>query len=97
MLTGLVIGVAAGFVVSWARLSDPAVIRDMLLLRDPHVFLVMGSAVAVAAAGVRVLRTARVRAFVTSAAACSLRSVGASQARVRDRSPQWWAKANSEA
>ncbi len=64
-LAGLTVGVGAGFVMSWARLSDPAVIRDMLLLRDPHVFLVMGSAVAVAAAGVRVLRTARVRAFVT--------------------------------
>ena len=45
-LAGLIIGVGAGFVISWARLSDPAVIHDMLLLRDPHVFLVMGKEVA---------------------------------------------------
>jgi len=64
-LAGLILGVGAGFVVSWARLSDPAIIREMLLLRSPHVFLVMGSAVAVAAIGVRLLRAAGVRAFVT--------------------------------
>jgi uncharacterized membrane protein YedE/YeeE len=64
-LTALIIGAAAGFVVSWGRLSDPAVIRDMLLMRDPHVFLVMGSAVAVAAVGVRMLRAVGVRAFLT--------------------------------
>ena len=34
-LAGLMIDVGAGFVISWARLSDPAVIRDMLMLRDP--------------------------------------------------------------
>ena len=44
-LIPLVVGIAAGFVVAWAQLSDPAAIRDMLMLRDPHVFLVMGSAV----------------------------------------------------
>ena len=48
-LIPLVVGIAAGFVVAWAQLSDPAAIRDMLMLRDPHVFLVMGSAVMVAA------------------------------------------------
>ena len=37
----------------------------MLLLRDAHAFLVMGSAVAVAAVGVRTLRALRVRALVT--------------------------------
>lgn len=45
-LGGLIVGVAAGFVLSWARLSDPAVIRDMLLLRDPHVLFALGWAVA---------------------------------------------------
>ena len=64
-LAGLVVGVGAGFVLSWARLSDPGVIRDMLLLNSPHVFLVMGTAMAVAAAGVRVLRAAGARAFIT--------------------------------
>ena len=64
-LAGLIIGIGAGFVMSWARLSDPAVIRDMLLLRNPHVFLVMGSAVTVAAVGVRLVRAVVVRALVT--------------------------------
>ena len=35
------------------------------VLREPHVFLLMGSAVLVAAAGVRLLRLARLRSFVT--------------------------------
>jgi uncharacterized membrane protein YedE/YeeE len=61
----LVVGIGAGFVVAWARLSDPSVIRDMLLLRDPHVFLVMGSAVMVAAIGQRFLRALRLRAVIT--------------------------------
>jgi hypothetical protein len=47
-LTGRLLGVCAGFVFAWSRLSDPAVIREMLLLRDAHVFLRMGSAVVVA-------------------------------------------------
>jgi uncharacterized membrane protein YedE/YeeE len=62
---GLAVGAGAGFVVSWARLSDPAVIRATLLLRDPHVFLVMGSAVIVAAVGVRLVKTTGMRAVVT--------------------------------
>ncbi len=65
-LAGLIVGIGAGFVMSWARLSDPAVIRDMLLLRDPYVFLVMGSAVAVAAVGVRLVKAVVVRALVTA-------------------------------
>lgn len=42
-------GAAFGFLVAAARLSDYAVIHDMLLLREPDVFLLMASAVAVAA------------------------------------------------
>lgn len=64
-VTALVVGVVAGFLIAWSGLSDPAVVRDMLLLRDGHLFLVMGSAVAVAAAGVRLLRRAEARAFIT--------------------------------
>jgi hypothetical protein len=58
-LAGLPAGVIFGFVLSWARLTDPAVIRNMLLLREAHVFLIMGSAIAVAAVGVRLLRVAQ--------------------------------------
>ena len=42
-------GAAFGFLVAAARLSSYQVIHDMLLLREPDVFLLMGSAVAVAA------------------------------------------------
>jgi uncharacterized membrane protein YedE/YeeE len=61
----LLFGLAFGFLMSWAGFSDTAVIRDMLLLREGHVFLIMGSAVAVAAVGLRLLRAFRVRALVT--------------------------------
>ena len=55
-LFGLLFGVGIGFIFAWAWLSDPAVIRDMLLLREPDVFLLMGSAIVIAAAGTRLLR-----------------------------------------
>lgn len=42
-------GGAFGFLVAAARLNDYQVIHDMLLLREPDVFLLMGSAVGVAA------------------------------------------------
>lgn len=64
-LVGLLVGLAFGFVISWAGLTDPTVIRNMLLLREAHVFLVMGSAIGVAAIGVRLLRKARLRSLVT--------------------------------
>ena len=64
-LSGLAAGTVFGIVLSWARLSDPGVIRNMLLLREAHVFLIMGSAIVVAFIGVRVLRSAGVRAVLT--------------------------------
>ena len=64
-LMGLAFGAAIGFVFAWAQLSDPGVIRKMLLLVEPDVFLLMGSAIAVAAFGVRILRRVDAKAFVT--------------------------------
>ena len=64
-LVGLALGAVFGFVLAWSRVTDPAVIRDMLLLREAHVFLLMGSAIAVAAVGVRLLRLVRLRSLVT--------------------------------
>jgi uncharacterized membrane protein YedE/YeeE len=61
---GLIFGTAFGFVLGWARLTDYDVIHDMLMLREPDVFLIMGSAIATAAVGVRVLRAFRVRSIV---------------------------------
>lgn len=65
-LVGLVFGAGIGFVFAWAWLTDPAVIRDMLLLREPDVFLLMGSAIAVAAGGTWLLRFFGVRALVSN-------------------------------
>jgi hydroxyacylglutathione hydrolase len=45
---GLLIGIGFGFLLAASRLNDYTVIHDMLLLREPDVFLLMGSAVAVA-------------------------------------------------
>jgi uncharacterized membrane protein YedE/YeeE len=43
------VGLLFGFLIAAARLSDYDVIHDMLLLREPDVFLLMGSAFATAA------------------------------------------------
>jgi uncharacterized membrane protein YedE/YeeE len=64
-MVGLVCGMAFGYVVAWAHLADPDVIRDMLLLREPDVFLLMGSAVVVASLGARLLRGAGARALLS--------------------------------
>ena len=67
-LAGLLCGSAAGFLIAWGRLTDPDVIRNMLLLKEADVFLLMGAAVVVAGIGVRLLRGAKVRAVVTGEA-----------------------------
>ena len=64
-LVGLLFGAGFGFLMAWARLTDPTAIRNMLLLRELDVFLLMGSAVLVAAVGVRALRARGARALAT--------------------------------
>jgi hypothetical protein len=55
----LALGAAFGFGLGAARLNDYDVIHNMLLLREPDVFLLMGSAMAVALPALWVLeRTA---------------------------------------
>lgn len=54
-------GLGFGFVLGWARLTEPDTIYDMLRLREPDVFLLMGSAIVTGAIGVRLLRRGRVR------------------------------------
>jgi len=61
---GLLFGAAFGFVLGWARLTDYDVIRNMLLLREPDVFLIMMSAIATAAVGVRTLRALKATSMV---------------------------------
>lgn len=59
------VGVVFGLTLSWTGLSSPEVIRDGLLFRSSYLFLVFGSAVAVAFVGLRLVRWARVRALAT--------------------------------
>ncbi|HEX5909759.1 MAG TPA: DUF6691 family protein, partial [Thermoleophilaceae bacterium] len=58
-------GAAFGFLLSWGTLTDPDTIRAMLELKDAYVFLMMGSAVGVGFAGVRLLTRRPTRALVT--------------------------------
>jgi uncharacterized protein len=53
------LGVAFGLVLAWTQMTDPDAIRRMLLLQDAYFFLVMASSMAVAFAGLRIVRAAR--------------------------------------
>jgi uncharacterized protein len=64
-LAATLFGAAFGFLISWGQFSDPDRIRDMLLLRDPYLYLMMFSAIGVAFAGTWVLRRRRARALLT--------------------------------
>lgn len=63
-VVGLLGGIVFGFTLAWAQLTDPHVIRAMLLLNEAHAFLIMGSAVLVAAIGVRWLKASGVRTAI---------------------------------
>jgi hypothetical protein len=52
-LTAAGLGVAFGFALAWSGMTDPDLIRRMLLLEDAYFFLVMFSSMAVAFTGVR--------------------------------------------
>lgn len=58
-LAALVLGLVSGFTVSWARMTDPRTFYSMLSLDSPRIYLLMGSAVAVAFVGARLLRGRR--------------------------------------
>jgi uncharacterized protein len=58
-------GVAFGFLISWGQFTDPDRIRDMLLLEDPYLYLMMLSAIAVAFTGTWLLRRIGARTLVT--------------------------------
>ena len=64
-LVATAFGLAFGFLLSWGTLTDPDTIHDMLRLRDAYVFLMMGAAVAVGFAGVKLLTRRPRRAAVT--------------------------------
>lgn len=54
-LAAVVLGVVTGFTFSWARMTDPHTFHAMLSLDSPRIYLLMGSAVAVAFVGARLL------------------------------------------
>jgi uncharacterized membrane protein YedE/YeeE len=58
-LAALTLGGVSGFILSWARMTDPRTFHTMLSLDSPRIYLLMGSAVAVAFVGARVLRGRR--------------------------------------
>jgi uncharacterized protein len=58
-------GLVFGFVLAWARFTDPDAIRQMLLLEDGYLWLVFFTAVALSFVGLRLLRRARRRAVLT--------------------------------
>jgi uncharacterized protein len=58
-------GAVFGFAISWGQFTDPDRIRDMLLLKDPYLYLMMATAVAVGFLGSRLLRRLRARAVLT--------------------------------
>src|SRR4051794_19259712 len=64
-LAACLFGAAFGFLISWGQFSDPDRIRDMLLLRDAYLYLMMFSAIAVAGTGTWVLVRRRRRALLT--------------------------------
>jgi uncharacterized protein len=63
-LAGLTVGGVFGVTLSWTGMSSPDVIRDALLFRSAYLFLFFGSAVAVAFAGLRLVRARRTRAIL---------------------------------
>lgn len=61
----VVAGVAFGFLISWAGLTDPDQIQAMLLFEDWYLYPMFVSAVAVGFVGLRALRGSGFRALVT--------------------------------
>jgi hypothetical protein len=54
--SALAVGALFGFLLTVSGLGDYDTIHDGLLLENPYIFLMMGSAMAVAFAGLAVLR-----------------------------------------
>lgn len=60
----LIVGAAFGFVLGWAQLTNPDTLYNMLRLREPYVFLIMGSAIATATIGTQLLKANRARTLM---------------------------------
>ncbi len=60
-----VVGAVFGLTLSWSGMTDPDVLRDGLLFRDPYLMLFFASALATTFVGMRVLKALRPRALLT--------------------------------
>jgi uncharacterized protein len=61
------LGAAFGFVISWGQFTNPDRIRDMLLVKDLYLYLMMATAIAVATVGLRLLKGRGAHALFTGA------------------------------
>ena len=64
-LAAAAFGVAFGFLITWGQFSDPNRIREMLLLEDAYLYLMMFSAIVVAGVGLLILRRRGARTLLT--------------------------------
>jgi uncharacterized membrane protein YedE/YeeE len=60
-------GAVFGFAISWGQFTSPDRLREMLLLQDPYLYVMMATAVTIGFVGARLLRRRRVRALLTGA------------------------------
>jgi uncharacterized protein len=60
-------GAVFGFAISWGQFTDPDRLREMLLLQDPYLYVMMATAVTIGFVGARLLRRRRARALMTGA------------------------------
>jgi uncharacterized membrane protein YedE/YeeE len=60
------LGVGFGFLLSWGQMTNPDAIRNMLLLNDAYLYLMMASCVGVSFFGLRVLKARQRRTILTN-------------------------------
>jgi uncharacterized membrane protein YedE/YeeE len=63
--TAVVFGALFGFLISWGQFTDPDRIRQMLLLEDLYLYVMMFSAMVVGMVGLRLLRRRGATAIVS--------------------------------
>ena len=61
-------GVVFGFAISWGQFTSPDRLREMLLLQDPYLYVMMATAVTIGFVGARLLRRRKTRALLTGTA-----------------------------
>lgn len=64
-LAAFVVGAVFGLVLSWSGMTNPQVLRDGLLFRDPYLMLFFASALVTAFVGLRLLKVLQARTLLT--------------------------------